>query len=100
MDGTARTPEARTGQGMNSFLSHFELGEVPVPGLERVTLVGAEKDGRVHLIHLLFSVCVDVYLAECCLFACLGELTAEGLPPVMDIPPDFVAAWRCVRVMP
>ena len=45
---------------MHSFLSHLALGEVPVPGLERVTLVGVDKDGRVRLMHSLFSLCVDV----------------------------------------
>ena len=33
-DGLARTPEQRTGRGLHSFLSHIELEEVPVPGLE------------------------------------------------------------------
>ena len=45
-----------------------------------------------HLMHSLFSVHVDVYSTECRLFTCLGELPAEGLPPVMDILPDF--SWH------
>ena len=54
MDETARTPEECSGWGLHSFLEHLTLGEVPVPGLEQVTLVGIDKDRRVHLMHLLF----------------------------------------------
>ena len=99
-DGSDRTPEERMGRGLHSFLSHLVLGEVMVPGLERVTLVGVEKDGRVHLMHSLFSVRVDVYSTECRLFACLGELPAGGLPQVMDISPDFFRARRSFRAVP
>ena len=87
MDRTPRTPEERSSRGLHSFLAHLELGEVPVLGLEQVTLVGVELDGQGHLVHTLFSVQVNVYLTECHLFACLEELPAEGLPPVMETPP-------------
>ena len=60
-DGSARTLEECTGRGLHSFLSHIALGEVPVPGLERVTLVGVDNDGRLHLMHSLFSVRADFY---------------------------------------
>ena len=100
MDGMARTLEERSVRGLHSFLAHLVLGEVPVHGLERVTLVGADKDGRVHLMHSIFSVRVNVYSTECRLFACLGDLPAEGLPPVMEIPPDFFVARRSVHAMP
>ena len=99
-DGLARTPEERTGRGLHSFLSHIVLGEVPVPILECVKLVGVNKDGRVNLMHSIFSVRIDVYSTECCLFACLGELPSKGLPPVMEIPPAFFAAWRSIRSVP
>ena len=32
-DGTERNPEERMGRGLNAFLSHLALGEVPFPGL-------------------------------------------------------------------
>ena len=99
-DGSARTPEERTGQVLHVFLSHLVLGEVPVPGVEKVTLVGVDEDGRVHLMHSLFSVCVNVYSTECRLFACLGELPAESLPQVTELLPDFFAARRAVRAVP
>ena len=79
-DGMVRTLEERTGWGLHAFLSHIALGEVPVPGLEKVTLVGVDKDRWVHLMHSLFSICVNVYSTECRLYACVGELPAEGLP--------------------
>ena len=50
-DGTACTPEECMGRGLHSFLSHLALGEVPFPGLEHVTIVGIDKDGRVRLMH-------------------------------------------------
>ena len=96
-DGLARTPKERTGGGVHSFLSHLALGEVPFPDLERVTLVGVDKDRRVHLMHSLFSICVDVYSTEFCLLVCLGKLPAEGFPPVMEMLPYFFAARRFVR---
>ena len=60
-DGTALTMEERTGRGLHAFLLHLALGEVLFPGLERVTLIGVNMDGRVHLMHFLFSVRVNVY---------------------------------------
>ena len=87
MEGTARTPEERSGRGLHSFLAHIVLGEVPVPSLEQVTLVGVNPDRQVHRMHLLFSASVNVYLTECRLFACLGELPAKGLP-LGDIDPS------------
>ena len=99
-DGTARTPEERTGQGQHAFLLHLALGEVPVPGLERVTLVGVDEDGRVHLMHSLFSIRVNVYSTDCRLFACVGELPHEGLPQVIEILPDFFMARHSVYAVP
>ena len=98
-DDSACTPEERTGQVLPAFLSHLALGEVPVPDLEKVTVVGVDEDGRVHLMHSLFSVRVNVYSIECCLFACIGGLPAEGLPQVTELLPDFFAARHAVRTM-
>ena len=54
----------------------------------------------VHLMHSLLSVQVDIYLTSRSLFACLAELAAEGLPPVVEIPHKDFAARRSVRAMP
>ena len=59
-DGMSCTPEERSVRGQHSFLAHLKLGEVLVPGLERVTLVGVNPYRRVHLMHSLFSVWVKV----------------------------------------
>ena len=99
-DGSTLTPEERTGRVLHAFLSHLALGGVPVPGLEKVTLVGVDEDGRVHLMHSLFSVRVNVCSTECRLFACVGELPAEGLPQVTELLPDFFTARRAVRTVP
>ena len=99
-DGLARTQEECTGRGLHTFLLLLALREVPVPGLEKVTLLGVDKDGRVHLMHSLFSVRVNVYSTECRLFACVGELPAEGLPQVTELLPDFFASRRAVHTMP
>ena len=53
-----------------------------------------------HLMHSLFSVRVNVYSIECCLFACVGELPTEGLPLVTEILLDFFAARRPVCAVP
>ena len=100
MDGTPRMQEESSCWGFQYFLAHLALGEVLVPGLEWVTLVGVDTDGRVHLMHLLLSVRVNVYSMECCLFVCLGELPVEGLPLVVEIPPDFFTARRSIRSVP
>ena len=99
-DGTARTLEERTGRALYPFLLHVALGEVPVPVLERVKLVGVDNNGRVHLMHLLLSVCVNVYSTECRIFACMGELPAKGLPQVTDLLPDIFAARCSIRSVP
>ena len=33
-EGSACTPEERTGRGLHAFLSLLALGEVPIPGLD------------------------------------------------------------------
>ena len=82
-DGTDLTPETHSGRGIQSFLVQLALGVDLVTGMEQVAVVGVDPDGRVHLIQLLFSVQVNVYLSQICLFDCLVQLTAKGLPPVV-----------------
>ena len=80
-DGTACTLEECSGQVIHSFQAQIASGVDPVPGMERVTAVILGPDRRVLLIHSLFSVWVNVYLAQRHLFACLGKLPVKGLPP-------------------
>ena len=63
-------------------------------------MVGLDRDGRVLLMHSLFSVRVNVYSIQLRLFACLVNLPAKGLPLVVDIPAEAFAARRYFRDMP
>ena len=72
--------EKRAGWGIHSFLAHFVLAVDPFPGLERIFLMGFDQDRTVHLLHLLFSIPVDLKLRTRHLFACQGELTNKRFP--------------------
>ena len=99
-DGTALTPEKGSGRGIHFFLGQLSPRVDPVPGLERVTVVGVDLDGRVHLMHLLLTVWVNVYSTQRRLFDCLGNMPAEGLPLVVEIPDEAFAARRSVCTVP
>ena len=63
-------------------------------------MVGLDPDRRVLPVHSLLSVCDNVYLTQRRIFVCLGDMPAEGLPPVMEIPVEAFAEQRCVRAKP
>ena len=90
----------RSGRGIHSFLVQLALGVDHIPVPERLNLVGVNPDEMLHLFQLLFSVLVDIYSTRQCLFACRGELTAEGLPPVVDIPNESFTDRRYVCAVP
>ena len=98
--GAALTPAKRSGRGIHSFLAHLKSGVDPVPGLDRVTVVRVDPDRRVHLMHSLFSFRVELYSTQPHLFAGLGNLPPEGLPPVAEIPDEAFAARHSVRFVP
>ena len=75
------------------------LGVDPIPGLEWVTLVAVKPDGMFHLMRLLLSIRVDIYSTRRRLFAYLGDLTSEGIPPVVDIPYEAFVELRPHRVV-
>ena len=99
-DGTALTEEKRSNRGIQSFLEQLASGVDPVPVMERVMVVVVEPDGRVNLMHFLFSVQVELYSTQRRMFACLGELPAKGIPPVVEIPNKAFVARRSVRAVP
>ena len=99
-DGAVLSLEKRSGWGFHYFLEQLVLVMYHIPGLERVTLVEVDPDGMVHLMHLLLSVWVDIYLTSRRLFACLGELPANGLPPVVEISHETFAVRHSVRAVP
>ena len=91
-DGTARTPEVRSGRVIHSFLAKLASEVYLVPCLERVKMVRLNPDGRVLLMYSLFSVQVNVYSTQGRLFFCLGDLPDKGLPPVVEIPVEAFAS--------
>ena len=62
-------------------------------------MVVLDPDGRVIPIHLLFSVRFNVYSNQQRILACLGNMPAKGLPPVVEIPDKAFAARRSVRAV-
>ena len=44
--------ELRSGRGLQAFLEHLASGVDPYPGLERLALLGDNRDGTMHLLHL------------------------------------------------
>ena len=72
--------EKRSRRGLHSFLEHIELGVDPVPGMERIFLLGVDQYGTVYLLHSLFSVPVDLYSKTRRLFACQGDMPGETPP--------------------
>ena len=99
-DGAALTPEKRSGRGIHTFLAQLASGVDPVPGLEQETVVRVYPDRRVHLMLSIFSVQFDLYLTQRRLFACLGELPAKVLPPVVEIPEKDFTTRRSVCAVP
>ena len=79
-DGTACTLEVRSVRVIHYLLAELASGVAPIPSLERAKTVRLDPDGRVLLMHSLFSVQVNVYSTQRYLFACLGELPAKPPP--------------------
>ena len=55
-DGADLPTVKRSVRGIHYFLDKITLGVDHIPVLERVTLVGVDPDGMVHLLHSLFYV--------------------------------------------
>ena len=98
-EGAALPSDKRSGQGIHSFLVQLMLGVDHIPGLERVILVEVDPDVMVHLFYSLFFVSVDLYSTRQRLFACLGELTTDGIPPMVDILHDAFATRSSIYVV-
>ena len=62
-------------------------------------MVELDPDGRVLLMQSLLSVRFNVYSTQRLLFACLGDLPAEGLLPVVEIPDKAFVARRTVHTV-
>ena len=99
-EGGALSMKRRTVWGVHSLLGHLTSGVDPVPGLERLTLLGGNQDGAVHLLHSLFSVPVGLYYSPRWFSIYLGELLYYGLPPVVEIPVEAFMVRRSIRSVP
>ena len=86
MGGRGVPSDKCSGRGIHFFLAHIVSGVELVPRMERVTLVGVDPDGKFCLFHSLSYFRVDLYSTIWRLFACQGDMTAKGLPPVVEIP--------------
>ena len=64
----------------HAFLGHIVSRVDPDLGLERLTLLGVDRDGTVHVSHLLFYVMVGPYDTDRRLLAFSGDLPMEGPP--------------------
>ena len=65
---------------IQSFLAQLALGVDLVPVLERVMMVGIDPDGRVILMHSLFSI-LGQHLLNPAISLCLPGRAARRRPP-------------------
>ena len=63
-------------------------------------MLQVNQDRTVCLLHSLLSVPVSLYSTAWRLFACHGELTSEGLPPIVYLRVDTFGVWRSVCAVP
>ena len=59
--GAALPSDKRFFRVIRSFVAQLVPGVALIPGLDRVTLLGVDPEGMVHLFHSLFSVLFDLY---------------------------------------
>ena len=71
----------------------------PVPGISELTLLGVDRDGGPHILHLLFSILVRPYDPDQRFFGCCGEFPPEVLPAITEIPVASFGARRAVSAM-
>ena len=96
--GTVLREALRSGDPLLPGTDCVGSGPHPRPGVSN--LVWVDPEGILHLLHSLLSVRVDLYSTIWHLFAWLGELPAEGLPPVMEIPHKAFMSRRSICAIP
>ena len=97
--GGALSPLKRCGQGVHFFPYHLASRVDTVFGFDWVGILQVDPDGKVHFLHSMFSVPVDLYSTARRLFAYQGELPLEGLTPVVELPVDVFLVRRSVRAV-
>ena len=98
--GGAFLLELWSGRGLHAFPSYLASRVDRVPGLERLSLLGVNLEGTVHLLYSFFSIPVGPYSTDRRLLVFSGEIPTEGLPPVTDIPVTSFAVWHTVCDVP
>ena len=86
--------ELRSGRVIHAYLGLLTSRVDSASIIERLSLLIVGRDGEVHVMHSFFSVPVVPYAAKQFLLVFRGELTLEGLPPIVDIPVASLAV-RC-----
>ena len=72
----------------------------PDPELERIDLIGVDRDITVHVLHSFFSVPVGPYSTVKRIYAFSGDLTTYGLLPVTGLPVASFSVWCAVGAVP
>ena len=85
---------------MHALFYHLDSGVDLVPSFDGVALLQVNPDGTVHLLHSFFSVPAGLYSVSWGIFAFRGELSSEGLPPVVELPVYTFGVRRSVRAVP
>ena len=69
-----------------------------ISGLEYLAVLGVDRYGTLHLLHLFFPVPVGPYSTDRKLFAFIGEIPSEPPPPplVADIPGEAFHTRRAI----
>ena len=65
---------------LHSLLGHLASGAETVLFLERLILIGFDRDGTVHLLHLFLSVLFDPYSRDQRLLELFGDLPSDPPP--------------------
>ena len=99
-DSGALWTERRSRRLLHALLGRPDSCPDHRPNFERLTLLGVDRDGMVHLIKSLFSVPVGLYSSDWQLFACCKEFPRKELPPVADLDIDALRVWRKIRAVP
>ena len=84
-EGGSLSTELSSGRWLHAFLGNLYSRVDPSSVLERLSLLGVDRDRTVDVLHLFFSVPVGKYSTEKILLAFSGGIPTEGLLPLTDI---------------
>ena len=88
--------ELRSRIRIHAFLRHLTSWMDPAPGPERLSLIGVDRYGMVHILNSLFSVPVGPNSTERRPLDFSWEIQPKGLPPATEIPIASFVVCRAV----